>query len=114
MIIKPLLVVISCVLLSSMASSQELKLIPEPRQVQKREGAFMISQKTRLVINRAHTDEDRTAAESLVEEIEAACGLKLKISTSRSAPKAGAIYLARVGDDNGLASTLEASGVAID
>jgi hexosaminidase len=114
MIIKPLHIVISCVLLSSLASAQDLKLIPEPRQVQKRDGAFTISQKTRLVINRAHADEDRTAAESLAEEIEAACGLKLKISTARSAPKAGAIYLARVGDDKGLASTLEVSGIAID
>ncbi|PYT08287.1 MAG: hypothetical protein DMF60_05060 [Acidobacteria bacterium] len=104
-----LLVIISCVLLASLASAQELKLVPEPRQVQKREGVFIIGQKTRLVINAAHADEDRTAAESLAEEIEASCGLKLKISTTRSAPKTGAIYLARVGDDKSLASTLEAT-----
>jgi hypothetical protein len=66
------------------------------------------------VINAAHADEDRTAAETLVEEIEAATGTKLKITTARSMPKSGAIYLARVGDDKRLASTLEASQLAID
>src|SRR5205809_7241218 len=74
-----LLVIISCVLLASLASAQELKLVPEPRQVQKREGVFIIGQKTRLVINAANADEDRTAAASLYEEIEDSCGLKCKI-----------------------------------
>ena len=109
-----LLLLIACLLVSSLASAQDLKLVPEPKQVQKREGRFTITPKTRIVINAAHADDDRTAAETLVEEIEAAIGQKLKITTARSVPKSGAIYLARVGDDKRLASTLEASSLAID
>src|SRR5438034_3018200 len=109
-----LLLLICCLFLSPLASAQDLKLVPEPKQAQKREGRFTITPKTRVVINSAHGDEDRTAAETLVEEIEAATGTKLKITTARSMPKSGAIYLARVGDDKRLASTLEASQLAID
>jgi hexosaminidase len=100
--------------ISQLTSAQELKLIPEPRQVQKRDGAINITSKTRIVINSAHAAEDRFAAETIAEEIEAASGLKLKISTARSAPKSGAIYFARAGDDKALASSLEASKLAID
>lgn len=96
------------------APAQDMKLVPEPKQVQKREGQFTITSKTRIVINAAHAEEDRTAAETLVEEIEAAIGAKLRITTSRSMPKSGAIYLARVGDDKRLASTLDACNLAID
>ena len=105
---------ITLVLLSSAAAAQDLKLIPEPRQTQKRQGTFTITPKTRVVINTTHAGEDRTAAETLVEEIEAAFGTRLKISTARSIPKSGVIYLGRVGDDKRLASTLESSGLAID
>ncbi len=95
-------------------AAQDLKLVPEPKQIQKHEGTFIITSKTRIVINAGHADDDRTAAETLSEEIEAATGLKLKISTARSMPKSGAIYLARVGDDKHLAATLETSKLAID
>ena len=96
------------------AIGQDLKLVPEPKQVQKQEGAFNITSKTRIVINAAHAEEDRTAAETIAEEIESASGLKIKITTARSAPKSNAIYLARAGDDRKLASLLEAAGVSID
>jgi hypothetical protein len=58
--------------------------------------------------------DDRTAAETLLEEIEAVTGARLKISTARSIPRSGAIYLARVGDDKRLAAKLEAGSLAID
>ena len=109
-----LLVFLASLLLSSPVAAQELKLLPEPRQVQTREGLFTITSRTRLVINAAHSDEDRIGAETLVEEIEAATGMKLQIATARSMPKSGAIYLARLGDDRRIASPLEASGLAID
>jgi len=109
-----LLVLILFLLLSSQASAQDLKLVPEPKQLQKHDGTFVITSKTRIVINTAHADEDRTAAETLVEEIEESNRLRLKISMARSVPKSGAIYLARIGDDKHLAPTLEASKLAID
>jgi hexosaminidase len=105
------LVLIFCFLLSSMTSAQELKLVPEPKQVQRHDGAFTITPKTRIMIS---AEDDRTAAETIVQEIEAATGLKLKVTVARSMPKSGAIYLARVGDDKHLYSALEASGLAID
>lgn len=95
-------------------SAQNLKLIPEPREVQKLEGNFTISSKTRIVINKAHAEEDRAAAETLADEIEAATGHKLKIDTARSMPKTGAVYLARVGDDRTLLSSLSSRRLAID
>lgn len=109
-----LLLLVSFILLSSLALAQDLKLVPEPKQTQKREGRFTITPKTRVVINAAHAEEDRIAADTLVEEIEVAIGQKLKITTARSMPKSGAIYLARVGDDKRLASALEASSLGID
>ena len=111
-----LLIVIAAILpgFCPKVSAEDLKLVPEPKQAQKREGRFTITPKTRILINSAHADEDRTAAETLVEEIVAATGTKLKITTARSMPKSGAIYLARVSDDKHLASTLEASQLAID
>jgi hypothetical protein len=109
-----LLIPLSVLFFSTIVSAQELKLIPEPKQVQKRGGQFTITSKTRVVINSARASEDRTAAETLIEEIEAAAGFKLKITTSRSVPKSNAIYLARVADDKRLAQTLEASALALD
>jgi hexosaminidase len=95
------------------AFTQDLKLIPEPRQVQRREGAFNVTPKTRIVINSAHAEQDRAAAETVAEEIEAATGRKVKITTARSMPGSNAIYLARAGDDRRLRSTLDASGLSI-
>src|SRR5262249_44371314 len=94
--------------------AQDLKLVPEPRQVERRAGAFMITPKTRIVINPAHAQEDRTAAETLAEEIKRATGRKVTITTSRSLPKAGVIYLARVGDDAKLGSVLAAEKLTVD
>jgi hexosaminidase len=99
---------------ASLASAQDVKLVPEPKQVQKREGAFNVTPKIRIVINSAHSKEDTTAAETIADEIEAATGRKVKITTARSMPKSNAIYLARTGDDKRLASTLDASGLSID
>jgi hypothetical protein len=96
------------------AFAQDLKLIPEPKQVQKREGAFNITPKTRIVINSAHGEEDAKAARMVAEEIEAATGQKIKITTARSMPKSNAIYLTRVGDDRRLRSTLDANRLTID
>ena len=109
-----LFVIISFSLFSSPASAQDLKLVPEPMQVQKHEREFVITSRTRIVINNAHRDDDRIAAETIAEEIEAATGQRPKISTARSMPKSGAVYLARIGDDKHLATTLEASKLAID
>ncbi len=88
------------------SAAQELKLIPEPRHVHRKEGAFTITTQTRIV---ATTAEDRVAAETLAEEIESAGGNRPSIRISQTAPEgANLIYLGRLGEraslDNGLAS----------
>ncbi|HWO02754.1 MAG TPA: beta-N-acetylhexosaminidase [Blastocatellia bacterium] len=108
------LTLLFCLLLCPPAPAQELKLIPEPRELQRRDGLFNITSKTRIVVNSAHAAEDRIAAETVVEEIEAASGLKLKITTGRSSPKSGVIYFARTRDDKPLPSLIDASKLAID
>jgi hexosaminidase len=110
----PACALIFFVFIPPQAFAQDLKLIPEPKQVQKREGAFNITPRIRIVINSARRDEDRKAAEMLAEEMEAATGQKIKITTARSMPKSNAIYLARTGDDARLAPALAAGGLSID
>jgi hypothetical protein len=96
------------------ASGQDLRLVPEPRQVTKREGAFHINRKTRIVINSASRDEDRVAADTLAEEIESATGHRPRITSSRSIPRSNGIYLVRSGHDKKTARLLEQAGLAID
>ena len=109
-----LLILLAFFLFPTVASAQELKLIPAPKELTKRDGIFNVTSKTRIVINSAHADEDRLAAETLIEEIESAIGVKLKITTARSLPRSNVIYVARVGDDKRLAAALETSKLSID
>ncbi|MFP5262766.1 MAG: beta-N-acetylhexosaminidase [Blastocatellia bacterium] len=96
------------------ASAQDLKLVPEPKQVRMREGAFIITPEVRIVVDSAHAKEDAVAAETLAGEIEAATGRSVKITASRSMPKSNAIYLGRTGDGGRLARALDASGLSVD
>ncbi len=114
-----LLTVAVCLLFIGLAPceipAQDLKLVPEPKEVQKREGVFVIGPGTQVVLGMTHAQEDRTAAEMLAEEIEAATGWKIRIIASRFMPKSsGVIYLARLGDDRSVRSALEAKGLSLD
>ena len=116
---KAITLILACaaaLLVTRGAAAQELKLIPEPRQVQKRVGVFTVDSKTRIVINRAHEKQDRVAAEMLAEEIEKASGRRVKISAAGRMPDSrGVIYLAQATDDDRrLKRELEAKGLAID
>src|SRR5437660_2024915 len=95
--------------------AQELKLVPAPNQVARREGAFRAGPGLRIVLSAARAREDRIAAEMLAEEIQAAVGWKVAITTSRALPDStGVIYLGRVGDDRRLRAALEAKGLGTD
>src|SRR6267143_2174209 len=97
------------------ALAQELKLVPEPKQVERREGAFRAGPGVRIVLSAARAREDRIAAEMLAEEIQATMGWKVAITTSRALPEStGVIYLGRVGDDRRLRAALEAKGLGTD
>src|SRR5437870_11665577 len=97
------------------ALAQELKLVPEPKQVERREGAFRAGPGVRIVRGAARAREDRIAAEMLAEEIQSTMGWKVAITTSRELPQStGVIYLGRVGDDRRLRAALEARELGTD
>ncbi|RDJ93521.1 hypothetical protein B4Q13_21370, partial [Lacticaseibacillus rhamnosus] len=100
--------------LAPRAFAQDLKLVPEPREVEKGPGAFLVNAKTRIIVNAAHAQEDHTAAEMLAEEVGRVTGGKATVATARSRPKANVIYLARVGDDAKVAGELATHKLAID
>ncbi len=96
-------------------SAQELKLIPEPKHVARRKGAFRVTPGVRIVLGAAHAREDRIAAELLAEEIQGITGRRIAITTSRAdVGLSGAIYLARLGDDRRLRAALESRGLHAD
>ena len=47
------------------ASNSQLKLIPQPKEVQVREGSFRVRGTTRILVEFGHQSEDRIAAETL-------------------------------------------------
>ena len=105
---KRLLSVVGCVVLGSSAllaldsvGRLPLKLVPEPKEVQLRDGGFHVGPRTKIFVQLGHQSEDRIAAETLAEEVEDQSGLKLDILGMKAAGKAegGAIVLARLQDE---------------
>jgi len=82
-------------------SSKGLKLEPQPREVQLRDGGFRVGPRTKIFVQMGHQAEDRIAAETLAEEVQDQSGLKLNIFGMKAEGKAegGAIVLARLQDD---------------
>lgn len=82
-------------------SSKGLKLEPQPREVQLRDGGFRVGRRTKIFVQMGHQAEDRIAAETLAEEVQDQSGLKLNIFGMKAEGKAegGAIVLARLQDD---------------
>lgn len=81
-------------------SQKGLRLEPQPKEVQLRDGGFRVGRRTRIFVQLGHQEEDRIAAETLAEEVEDQSGLKLDILGMNPKGKAegGAIVLARLGD----------------
>jgi hexosaminidase len=78
----------------------QLKLIPEPKEVRLQQGAFRVRPTTRILVEFGHQDEDRIAAETLAEEINDQSGLKLSITDSKEKARQvrSTIALARLQD----------------
>jgi len=78
-----------------------LKLEPQPKEVQLRDGGFQVGPRTKIFVQLGHQAEDRIAAETLAEEVQYQSGLKLNIFGMKAEGKAegGAIVLARLEDD---------------
>jgi len=81
--------------------SRALKLEPQPKEVQMREGGFEVGPRTKIFVQLGHQSEDRIAAETLAEEVQDQSGIKLDILGMKAEAKAegGAIVLARLEDD---------------
>ena len=77
-----------------------LKLEPQPKEVQLRDGGFHVCSRTKIFVLMGHQSEDRIAAETLAEEVEDQSGLRLDILGMKAAGKAEgkAIVLARLSD----------------
>jgi len=82
-------------------SQPPLKLEPQPKEVQLRNGGFHVRANTRILVQLGHQTEDRIAAETLAEEVEQQSGIRLDILGMKAAGKAedGAIVLARLQDE---------------
>ncbi|PYX72746.1 MAG: hypothetical protein DMG78_11475 [Acidobacteria bacterium] len=82
-------------------SEKGVKLEPQPKEVQLRDGGFQVGPRTKIFVQLGHQAEDRIAAETLAEEVQYQSGLKLNILGMKAEGKAegGAIVLARLEDD---------------
>src|SRR5215467_15997176 len=105
---KQQLAILGCVLVWGTAlfgldspSEKGLKLEPQPKEVQLRDGGFQVGPRTKIFVQLGHQEEDRIAAETLAEEVQDQSGLKLDILGMKAEAKAegGAIVLARLEDD---------------
>jgi hypothetical protein len=97
------------------ASNPELKLIPEPKEVQVHSGSFRVRGTTRILVEFGHQSEDRIAAETLAEEIHDQSGLKLSITGEKAQAKQerSTITLARL-EDSRVKEFLESKGLRAD
>ena len=78
----------------------QLKVVPMPKEMQFRDGAFRVRSRTKIFVQFGHQSEDRIAAETLAEQVADQSGLQLDIEGMKAAGKAegGAIVLARLQD----------------
>jgi hexosaminidase len=111
-----LLLLTSLTSFAAVGPENQLKLIPEPKEISIRQGSFHVRPTTRILVEFGHQDEDRIAAETLAEEIRDQSGLKLDITGAKADSKQeskqedGAIVLARL-QDKSVRDFLETKGL---
>jgi hypothetical protein len=95
--------------------ADQLKLIPQPKEVQMHNGSFRVKPTTRILVEFGHQAEDRIAAETLAEEIRDQSGLKISITGEKSDAKRkpSTIVLARL-QDHGIKEFLASKGLKAD
>jgi hypothetical protein len=79
----------------------DLKLVPQPKEVQLGDGSFRVKSATKILVDFGHQAEDRLAAETLAEEIHDQSGTSVSISGEKPDAKQehSAIVLARLADE---------------
>src|SRR5712664_2668033 len=93
MTIKHFALCLAMLLPVSLAASDNLNLLPQPKRVAQSDTGFTIGKTTKIVLqNKA----DRTAAETLADEIKSAADIKTPISSGAAAPKT--IHLRRLAE----------------
>jgi len=119
---KQILGIVACVLVSIPAmlaldssAASTVRLEPQPKEVQLRDGGFRVGPHTRIFVLLGHQSEDRIAAETLAEQVEDQSGLRLDILGMKPAGKAedGSIVLARL-QDHRVRSFLARNGLKAD
>src|SRR5258708_17937744 len=82
-----LMLLVPLMFAESSGPENQLKLIPEPKEVSVQQGGFHVRPTTRILVEFGHQAEDRIAAETLAEEIHDQSGLKLDITGANAASK---------------------------
>lgn len=91
-----------------------LKLVPAPKEVRMGKGFFAVGASTRIFMGSAYAEEDRTAAESLTQEIFDQSGVRVAVEKLQELPASdGAIVLSRVGDSR-MRQYLVSKGVNVE
>jgi hexosaminidase len=99
----------------SQLKEDQLKLIPQPKEVQLRPGSFRVKPTTRILVEFGHQAEDRIAAETLAEEIHDRSGMKISITGEKPQAKQtpSTIVLARL-EDQRVKQFLASKGLKAD
>src|ERR1039458_9647528 len=79
-----LLLLIPAMFAETPGPENQLKLIPQPKEVQLHAGSFRVKPTTRILVEFGHQAEDRIAAETLAEEIHDQSGLKISRSEEQT------------------------------
>jgi hexosaminidase len=102
-------------LFAETSGQDALKLVPQPKEVQLRQGSFQIRPTTKILVAFGHQSEDRIAAETLAEEIHDQSGFNISITGSKEKGKqqSSTIELARL-QDASVRKFLESEGLKGD
>lgn len=89
-VVRPLVLVVSIVIASAVAMSQEqrpvssIRLIPQPRQIAVKPDVFRLGRTGRIVLADPHSEDDRFAAADFTNDVQETATLAIKISNSVS------------------------------
>lgn len=103
---------LSLVLMPARLAAQPPQLIPQAREVKVNAERFRVSSDLQIILL-SPTDEDRAAAESLQEELQAVTGQRYPIAQSATSPGKAAIFLGRL-DQVSVQALLAARGINAD
>ncbi len=99
--------------LAAPLGAEEIRVIPQPRELEAGQKNFTLRKKTRIELSDPKDADDRFAAEQLVEEIQRACGFKPAIGAFKGKSK-DVIALVRAGGKRSFQRLLDQRRIALD